>query len=240
MRVTLGRAAWYLEGWCHRAEDVRLFRIDRVVRAEVLEVDGTPPAGAVGPRRGRRAAVHAVPGRPGGHPRPRPRGPVGGRVLPGRGGRGAARTAGCGSGCGWPTPGWVPRLVLRLGGAGRGRRPRSWPAQSDSPEARSPPTADRPDRCPTGVRRAPEPRLGGGLADRRPDHPRARIRTRVGPGPGAVQGAKMTRRRDNCPVLKRVAVPRPKIRCNERLRMTRPAGGALDDDDHQGVVPELR
>lgn len=47
MRLTSVGRRWYLEAWCHLAEDVRLFRIDRVVRAEVLEVDGTPPAGAV-------------------------------------------------------------------------------------------------------------------------------------------------------------------------------------------------
>ena len=38
---------WYLAAWCHRAEAVRLFRIDRVVTAELLDVDGTPPPGAV-------------------------------------------------------------------------------------------------------------------------------------------------------------------------------------------------
>jgi proteasome accessory factor C len=34
---------WYLEGWCHRAKDVRLFRVDRVLDIAVLDVDGTPP-----------------------------------------------------------------------------------------------------------------------------------------------------------------------------------------------------
>ena len=29
MRVVNLDAHWYLEGWCHRAEDVRLFRLDR-------------------------------------------------------------------------------------------------------------------------------------------------------------------------------------------------------------------
>ncbi len=43
MRVTSLDAHWYLEGWCHRAEDVRLFRLDRVQSLEVLDVDGTPP-----------------------------------------------------------------------------------------------------------------------------------------------------------------------------------------------------
>ncbi|XVX21994.1 helix-turn-helix transcriptional regulator [Actinomycetota bacterium] len=39
-------AHWYLEGWCHRAQDTRLFRLDRVEEIEILDVDGTPPAGA--------------------------------------------------------------------------------------------------------------------------------------------------------------------------------------------------
>lgn len=38
---------WYLEGWCHRAGDTRLFRLDRIVGLTVLEVDGTPPEQAV-------------------------------------------------------------------------------------------------------------------------------------------------------------------------------------------------
>jgi proteasome accessory factor C len=43
MRVVFLDGHWYLEGWCHRAEDVRLFRLDRVQSLEVLDVDGTPP-----------------------------------------------------------------------------------------------------------------------------------------------------------------------------------------------------
>lgn len=46
MRVLHVDGRWYLEGWCHRAEAVRLFRLDRVVRAEVLDEDGTPPPSA--------------------------------------------------------------------------------------------------------------------------------------------------------------------------------------------------
>ncbi|MFZ0158050.1 MAG: WYL domain-containing protein [Kineosporiaceae bacterium] len=38
---------WYLEGWCHRADGVRRFRLDRVVEVTVLDQDGTPPPGAV-------------------------------------------------------------------------------------------------------------------------------------------------------------------------------------------------
>jgi proteasome accessory factor C len=48
MRVLHVDGRWYLEGWCHRAEGVRLFRLDRVVRASILDVDGTPPAAARG------------------------------------------------------------------------------------------------------------------------------------------------------------------------------------------------
>ena len=46
MRVINVDAHWYLEGWCHQAEDVRLFRMDRVESLTVLDADGTPPATA--------------------------------------------------------------------------------------------------------------------------------------------------------------------------------------------------
>ncbi|MGZ4614200.1 MAG: helix-turn-helix transcriptional regulator [Actinomycetes bacterium] len=38
MRVVLMDGRWYLEGWCHRAEAVRLFRLGRVVSIAVLDV----------------------------------------------------------------------------------------------------------------------------------------------------------------------------------------------------------
>ncbi len=47
MRLLALDGHWYLEGWCHRAEGVRLFRLDRVLDAHVLAVDGTPPEAAV-------------------------------------------------------------------------------------------------------------------------------------------------------------------------------------------------
>ncbi|EWT07943.1 proteasome protein [Intrasporangium chromatireducens Q5-1] len=46
MRVLNLDGHWYLEGWCHRALGVRLFRLDRIESAIVLEADGTPPEGA--------------------------------------------------------------------------------------------------------------------------------------------------------------------------------------------------
>ncbi len=36
----------YLEGWCHRAEGVRLFRLDRIVGLSVLDEAASPPADA--------------------------------------------------------------------------------------------------------------------------------------------------------------------------------------------------
>jgi len=48
MRLVSLDARWYLEGWCHKAEDVRLFRVDRLLDAQVLDLDGTPPARAQG------------------------------------------------------------------------------------------------------------------------------------------------------------------------------------------------
>jgi proteasome accessory factor C len=49
MRVIAAEGHWYLEGWCHRADGVRMFRLDRVEALTVLDEDGTPPEG-VSPR----------------------------------------------------------------------------------------------------------------------------------------------------------------------------------------------
>ncbi len=43
MRVLSVDGRWYFEGWCHRAQDVRLFRLDRIEKLAALEADGTPP-----------------------------------------------------------------------------------------------------------------------------------------------------------------------------------------------------
>lgn len=47
MRVLLVDGRWYLEGWCHRAEAVRLFRMDRVVTIDLLETAAELPPQAV-------------------------------------------------------------------------------------------------------------------------------------------------------------------------------------------------
>lgn len=46
MRVVNLDGSWYLEGWCHRADATRLFRLDRIESVRVLDVDGTPPPAA--------------------------------------------------------------------------------------------------------------------------------------------------------------------------------------------------
>lgn len=45
IRVVAVDGRWYLQAWCHRAEDVRTFRIDRISDASVLDVQAQPPAG---------------------------------------------------------------------------------------------------------------------------------------------------------------------------------------------------
>lgn len=47
MRLVSLDGRWYLEGWCHRAEDTRLFRLDRIEQIDILPLDGTPPPEAV-------------------------------------------------------------------------------------------------------------------------------------------------------------------------------------------------
>ena len=117
MRVTNLGGRWYLEAWCHRAEDVRLFRVDRVAGVELLDVDGTPPPEAISRNgeerlftpsdddllvtlevepRGRWVAEY--------YPVEATEELDGGRL------RVTLRVA---------DPRWLPQLVLRLGGAGR-------------------------------------------------------------------------------------------------------------------------
>ena len=80
--VTSGGVA-YLDAWCHSAEAPRLFRLDRIHEAAVLDspVETAPEP----PARPLRRAVPALPGDHAGHPAAPAPGPLGGRVLPGRG-----------------------------------------------------------------------------------------------------------------------------------------------------------
>nr|WP_283250946.1 WYL domain-containing protein [Rhabdothermincola salaria] len=42
-RVHAEQGRWYLEGWCHLSDDVRVFRVDRIAEATVLEETFEPP-----------------------------------------------------------------------------------------------------------------------------------------------------------------------------------------------------
>lgn len=42
-RVYADRGSWYLVGWCHRSEDTRVFRVDRIDACDVLDSTFAPP-----------------------------------------------------------------------------------------------------------------------------------------------------------------------------------------------------
>ncbi len=46
MRVVLAAGCFYLEGWCHRAQAVRLFRLDRVAAMTLLDIPTAVPSEA--------------------------------------------------------------------------------------------------------------------------------------------------------------------------------------------------
>ncbi|NUR87973.1 MAG: WYL domain-containing protein, partial [Nonomuraea sp.] len=46
MRLVVVDGRTYLEGWCYRAEAMRLFRLDRILGVEILDVAADPPAEA--------------------------------------------------------------------------------------------------------------------------------------------------------------------------------------------------
>ncbi len=46
MRLVFSEGHGYLEAWCHRAEEGRMFRLDRITAAQVLDVAAEPPADA--------------------------------------------------------------------------------------------------------------------------------------------------------------------------------------------------
>lgn len=46
MRLVFADGQGYLEAWCHRARETRLFRLDRISALTVLDAPATPPPGA--------------------------------------------------------------------------------------------------------------------------------------------------------------------------------------------------
>ncbi|MDQ1484525.1 MAG: proteasome accessory factor [Actinomycetota bacterium] len=117
MRVSVVEGRSYLEGWCRLAEAVRLFRLDRITSATLLDVPSEPPpeamprdldAGLFQPGPGDVTVVLDV--RPAGAwvPEYYPCESV--EALPDGGARLLLRT---------PDTRWVRRLALRLGDAGR-------------------------------------------------------------------------------------------------------------------------
>ena len=60
-RVFNANGQWYLSAWCERAVDERLFRVDRISRAELLGERFDPPAGDLG---GPTDVYHPAPGDP--------------------------------------------------------------------------------------------------------------------------------------------------------------------------------
>ena len=131
MRVVNLDAHWYLEGWCHRAEDVRLFRIDRIEAIEVLDEDGTPPADAR-PRDLDAGVFTPSPTDLLVRLRLEPGRRLGQRLLPDRVGRVARRVAARWSRCARPTP-------LGCAGCcgGWGRRRPSWSRPPSRPRCAS-------------------------------------------------------------------------------------------------------
>ena len=81
----------YLDAWCHSAEAPRLFRLDRIQAATVLDTPVQTPAEP--PRDLADGIFHRSPDTDAGHAAARPAGPLGRGVLPGRGGPAARRTA---------------------------------------------------------------------------------------------------------------------------------------------------
>ena len=47
MRIVVAEGKTYLEGWCYRADDTRLFRLDRIQSASTLDVPASPPPQAI-------------------------------------------------------------------------------------------------------------------------------------------------------------------------------------------------
>ena len=117
MRLVMVEGRNYLEGWCRRANAVRLFRLDRILSIKLLEVPAEVPAGAElrdvdqGLFRPSSADTRVV-------LELDSRGPLGGRVLPVRGSPGARRRPAAGE----PAHSRHP-VGAAAGAAARPRRP---------------------------------------------------------------------------------------------------------------------
>ena len=98
MRLLVVEGRTYLEGWCRRAEGVRLFRLDRVLSVEVLDVPAEVPENAE-PKDVDAGLFTASPSDVLVELELAPAGALGGRVLPVRFGRGNGRRVGCASRC---------------------------------------------------------------------------------------------------------------------------------------------
>ena len=119
MRLLLVEGRSYLEGWCRRAEAVRLFRLDRVLAITLLDAPSEPPAEAQ-ERDVTAGLFQSVAPGPAGDPRPRARGRLGRGVLPDRVGRRRTAGAECSPRCARATP------------SGYAGWPSAWPATSPS------------------------------------------------------------------------------------------------------------
>ncbi len=98
MRLLVVEGRTYLEGWCRRAEGVRLFRLDRVLSVEVLDVPAEVPENAE-PKDVDAGLFTASPSDVLVELELGAGGALAGRVLPVRFGRGDARRVGCASRC---------------------------------------------------------------------------------------------------------------------------------------------
>ena len=92
MRLLVVEGRTYLEGWCRRAEGVRLFRLDRVLSVDVLDVPAEVPENAE-PKDVDAGLFRASPSDVLVELELAPGGALAGRVLPVRVGRGDARGA---------------------------------------------------------------------------------------------------------------------------------------------------
>ena len=117
MRLLVVEGRPYLEAWCLRAEGMRLFRLDRVLSLEMLDVPAAPPAEALAGGR-RPGPVPAVARRRAGGARAVRGGSLGGGVLPVRVGSGPGGRSAAG---GAADPGH--RLGAAAGAAARRGRP---------------------------------------------------------------------------------------------------------------------